>query len=444
MNNNNTNSLTIRPATISRVIDILINGIVLQVPEDTMPAICLQRNNNDQVVFKYNIYGKFSEIDFLSKIYQLESMRSHDSRFDNAYRDIYQHTIMNNNWNDGWVFSDPRFKLNSKENFIRFLTQIFHQNIRDDLLPWRIYFEKINLILKDDGFELILTKDEISGWEICELHACDRIELPNKNCFKFSKLEFIGEGSYAKVFRYTDEFYGMRYIVKRLKFNAPSKDAERFKYEFDTLKALNSPYIVKVYCFDENRMQYVMEYADCTLSKYLEEHNNFKSTGVFDLDRFRYEMNCRISIIAQTSKAINYVHSKKLFHRDISVCNVLILKYDDALVVKLSDFGLVKSFENQLTSSQSIVKGSLNDSSSLKIKGFANYNLDDEIYALTNLFAIIISGRFNLSSFPEHVKKFCIKGLKHDRSDSFKTVDELKDAAINCILSKEQIDYYQA
>lgn len=439
----NINLLTIRQATISRIIDILINGIVLQDPDNSIPDRCLQRNVNNQIVFKYNIYGKFSEIDFLSKVYKLESMRSYDSRFDNAYGDIYQHTIMNNDWDVDWVFSDARFNLNSNDNFIKFLSRIFYQNIRDDLLPWRIYFEKINLILKEDGYELVLVKDEITGWEICELQICERIELPNRNCFKFSDLDLVGEGSYAKVFRYTDKFYGTTYIVKRLKSNASSKDAERFKYEFDTLKALNSPYIVKVYRFDENRMQYVMEYADCTLFEYIKEHNNFKSTGMFDRVVFRHEMNCRISIIAQTSKAINYVHSKRLLHRDISVCNILIFKYDDALVVKLSDFGLVKSLENQLTSSQSIVKGSLNDLSALRIKGFANYDLDDEIYALTNLFSIIISGRFNLSSLPEHVKRFSIRGLIHDRSDSYKTVDELKDAAIDCISSKEHFDYYQ-
>lgn len=54
--------------------------------------------------------------------------------------------------------------------------------------------------------------------------------------------------------------------------------------------------------------------------------------------------------------------------------NVLIKIYDDVIVVKVSDFGLVKITDSELTFEQSELKGSLN-APSLKVSGFGNYEL---------------------------------------------------------------------
>ena len=39
------------------------------------------------------------------------------------------------------------------------------------------------------------------------------------------------------------------------------------------MKELNSPYIVEVFCYNDTANEYVMEYMDLSLDKYI-KHNN--------------------------------------------------------------------------------------------------------------------------------------------------------------------------
>ncbi|MEK7241243.1 MAG: hypothetical protein AAB048_00535, partial [Planctomycetota bacterium] len=53
--------------------------------------------------------GRLSELEFLSRIFDLKNMPSTDHRFPNAYEDIFQHRINNCDWGDDWIFYDERF-----------------------------------------------------------------------------------------------------------------------------------------------------------------------------------------------------------------------------------------------------------------------------------------------------------------------------------------------
>lgn len=44
----------------------------------------------------------------------------------------------------------------------------------------------------------------------------------------------------------------------------------------------------------------------------------------------------------------NFDESKNLLHRDISTTNILVKQYDDANIIKIADFGLVKDKYNYL------------------------------------------------------------------------------------------------
>lgn len=55
-------------------------------------------------LIKYPYYGRLDEIDFLSRLYDLEKLPSYDPRYNNAKRDIIQHRRNNDDFEDGWFF----------------------------------------------------------------------------------------------------------------------------------------------------------------------------------------------------------------------------------------------------------------------------------------------------------------------------------------------------
>lgn len=366
--------------------------------------------------------GRLSEIDFLSRLYDLDSMPSTDSRFKNASGDIWQHTVNNDDWEPYWFFSDRRFKLTNGDDqpLLNFISKMLHPAVRIESSEWKLYLEKFNEILRPDGYELF-ESTHISGREVFLAKEIDHIEIQNLSDKLYSTLKLIGEGSYAQVFKYKDPFYNKTFALKRAKKDLNVKELERFKREFEQMKSLNSPYIVEVYSFKEETNEYTMEFLDCTLSKFIEENNSTLT------------IQSRKSIVSQLLNAYRYIHSKGLFHRDVSSKNVLIKTFENVLVVKISDFGLVKIKESELTSDNTEFKGSLNDPA-LKTEGFKNYKIEHEIYALTLLIVYIITGKTNFSNIKdESIRVFMQKGTDSDKNKRYKNLDELKEAAFKAM-----------
>jgi len=240
------------------------------------------------------------------------------------------------------------------------------------------------------------------------------IEIKNiKNKLNYS-IKLIGEGSYAKVFKYTDEFYDKEFIIKRAKNDLNAKELIRFKKEFTVMKQLRSPYVLEVYQYDEENNQYFAEYADETIYDYIYRNND------------KITLQERKNIIYQIFKAFSYIHSRGYLHRDISLTNVLLIHYEDVIVVKISDFGLVKDDNSNLTSLNSEVKGSLNDSN-LAVIGFENYSIEYETFALTRLIMFILTGKTNLDKVKErNIREFVLKGLEQNIEKRYKSILEIK------------------
>lgn len=110
------------------------------------------------------LYGRLEEIEFLSRIWDLDSMPSSDHRFDNAIGDIFQHTVNNDDWELGWVFYDSRFNLmgGDDEIFLRFLCETIHPVVRTDITECQRLCQLYNNCLKNDGYQII-EKTRISG-----------------------------------------------------------------------------------------------------------------------------------------------------------------------------------------------------------------------------------------------------------------------------------------
>lgn len=159
-----------------------------------------------------------------------------------------------------------------------------------------------------------------------------------------------------------------------------------------------------------------MEYLDCSLSNYIKKNNQKLSHSE------------KRNLVNQVLKAFKYLHSKGLLHRDISPSNILLKIYDDVVVVKIADFGLVKVPNSQLTNLNTELKGSFNDSG-LITEGFQNYDILHETYALTKLIFFIITGKTNVSNIKNpSLKQFVQKGLSADKSKRYQSVSELNIA----------------
>ena len=89
-------------------------------------------NSPDDGKIFYVYHGELEELDFLKILYPLDIMPSYDSRFPNAEGEIWQHTINNDDYEYGWVFTDDRFGLNNGDDVIllKFLCTVFHPTYR--------------------------------------------------------------------------------------------------------------------------------------------------------------------------------------------------------------------------------------------------------------------------------------------------------------------------
>ncbi|MEI3624497.1 protein kinase family protein [Lactococcus lactis subsp. lactis] len=231
----------------------------------------------------------------------------------------------------------------------------------------------------------------------------------------FSDLKPIGEGSYASVYKYKDEFYDKEFVLKRAKKKLDTKELERFKIEYEQMKSLSSPYVTEVYRYNGDENEYIMECMDYSLESYLKKFQD------------KLDFNAKRKIVLQILNAFKYIHSKGILHRDISPKNILIKKYEDVLIIKVADFGLVKIPESGLTSLMTDFKGAFNDLS-LEQEGFSSYNILHETYALTKLIYYTMTGRTNIKIDRiknSDIKQFVSKGISLDKNVRYKNVDEM-------------------
>lgn len=109
--------------------------------------------------------GRLTETDFLSRLYDLDSLPSQDHRFRTAKRDIWQHCEFNpGDWPEDWIFTDSRFDLMhaSDEAFLRFLCEMIHPVVRPDSQEVENLLWVFNQHLGADGWEIV-ARTRISG-----------------------------------------------------------------------------------------------------------------------------------------------------------------------------------------------------------------------------------------------------------------------------------------
>jgi serine/threonine protein kinase len=120
---------------------------------------------------------------------------------------------------------------------------------------------------------------------------------------------------------------------------------ERFLREGNFLLETNHPHIVRVHehGFSQSGVPYlVMDLLDgFTLKRYIKEK--------------RFSMEDSLEVLRQVAGAIAYIHEKGVIHRDVKPENIMVMKRDGELFAILTDFGIMRDQDSNLTVAANIM-----------------------------------------------------------------------------------------
>ncbi|XP_062989230.1 proto-oncogene tyrosine-protein kinase receptor Ret [Elgaria multicarinata webbii] len=211
-------------------------------------------------------------------------------------------------------------------------------------------------------------------------------EFPRKNLVLGKTL---GEGEFGKVvkataFRLKGKAGYTTVAVKMLKENASQSELRDLYSEFNLLKQVNHPHVIKLYgaCSQDGPLYLIVEYAKYgSLRSFLRESRkvgpsyvgsdaNRNSSYLDNPDERALTMGDLISFAWQISRGMQYLAEMKLVHRDLAARNVLVA---EGRKMKISDFGLSRDVYEE----DSYVKRS---KGRIPVKWMAIESLFDHIY----------------------------------------------------------------
>lgn len=222
-------------------------------------------------------------------------------------------------------------------------------------------------------------------------------------------ISIIGQGGFGTVYKAFHTALDRHVAIKLL--NRAVLDDEvaiaRFMREARALQSMNHPNVVRVYSCGQTtdgRPYMMMEYlVGRTLTSEI-----VNSGGTLSVERAK-------DLLEQIAKGVSSMHENRLIHRDLTPNNCIVLA-DDSGLVKIFDFGLVKSLTEGATENQRLTK-------TAEICGTVAYiapeawlgepiDARSDIYALGCLLYLLVTGR---PPFVDSVSESC--GLQHVSSD---------------------------
>jgi hypothetical protein len=127
-------------------------------------------------------WGESSEADLLGQVFDLESMRSYDSRQPNAANDIRVHRDSYRDWENGWIFDDDRLDLMhcTDETLLKLFVIMVHPNVQTEQEQAKWLVDLLNLHLAYDGWQLEKATT-ISGRPVYEARRRNPGKLADKS-----------------------------------------------------------------------------------------------------------------------------------------------------------------------------------------------------------------------------------------------------------------------
>lgn len=162
---------------------------------------------------------------------------------------------------------------------------------------------------------------------------------------KYEIIRELGSGSYGKVFLARSKRNNQQYAIKEISIgNLSQAEKDKAIQEVNLLKSLKHPHIVRLEnSFQEKGILYiVMEYVD---GGDLANKIRARGTKQFTEDEI-------LDIFIQVVLALNYLHEKKIVHRDIKPQNIFLTR---ANIVKIGDFGVARALEGTQDLCQTVI-----------------------------------------------------------------------------------------
>jgi predicted Ser/Thr protein kinase len=152
-------------------------------------------------------------------------------------------------------------------------------------------------------------------------HKIDVMSFSNPDLDDSTSL--IGRGGFGEIYR--NSLYGMEVALKTLRSDK-DRESEGLVKEYEMLTQLNHENLIQVYGMSEHKQRNYIVMEICTndsLNKFVRQYN--------------INITTKLKILCKVSRAVAFIHSKKIVHLDIKPHNILLTK---DLVPKLCDFGL--------------------------------------------------------------------------------------------------------
>ncbi|KAJ7358639.1 hypothetical protein OS493_022071 [Desmophyllum pertusum] len=148
----------------------------------------------------------------------------------------------------------------------------------------------------------------------------------------FEMKDFIGEGTFAKVFKCVERKTGQDFAVKTFQSEDENFDRQLIDNEVDIWRTLQHRNIVSLHkgFYEDRRIWVVLELVN--------------GKTLFDeiLNQIVLSEEESRGRIQQLIEGLDYLHRKRIVHRDINADNILLQKVSGKTIVKLTDFGLAR------------------------------------------------------------------------------------------------------
>lgn len=184
--------------------------------------------------------------------------------------------------------------------------------------------------------ERVLTEEELSDFP----KIVPRYEIES----------ILGKGGMAVVYKAKDKDINKTVAIKVLNesLSLDESSFDRFKQEASIAKDFDHPNVSRVLesgFLNDTRPYLVTEYFEGkSLDKLLLDNQTLPSKKV-------------INILEQICDALEYIHSKKLIHRDLKPGNVIVNQDENGIeTIKLVDFGVAKLVQNEIRSTSNLTE----------------------------------------------------------------------------------------